>query len=49
MNAEIILLVGLALGLHMHGPPAVAADVYFNDFNGPLGSQYPEWTSSAVN
>jgi hypothetical protein len=49
MNAKIILLVGLALGLHMHGPPAVAAAVYFNDFNGPLGSQYREWTSSAVN
>jgi len=23
-----------------------AADVYFNDFNGPLGTAYPEWTSS---
>jgi hypothetical protein len=25
---------------------ASAADVYFNDFNGPIGTSYPEWTSS---
>jgi hypothetical protein len=25
---------------------AFAADVYFNDFNGRLGTSYPEWTSS---
>ena len=25
---------------------ASGADVYFNDFNGPHGSTYPEWTSS---
>lgn len=23
-----------------------AAEVYFNDFNGPIGSTYPEWTSA---
>ena len=23
-----------------------AAEVYFNDFNGPVGSTYPEWTST---
>jgi len=23
-------------------------DLYFNDFNGPLCSKYPEWTSSAI-
>jgi uncharacterized protein (TIGR03437 family) len=27
-------------------PAAFAADVYFNDFNGPRGAIYPEWTSS---
>src|SRR5260370_1425938 len=27
-------------------PGAYAADVYFNDFNGPAGSSYPEWTST---
>ena len=27
---------------------ALAEDVYFNDFNGPPGSVYPEWTSSAI-
>ncbi len=26
--------------------PSLASDVYFNDFNGPTGSSYPEWTSS---
>jgi hypothetical protein len=25
---------------------AFAADVYFNDFNGPVGTTYPEWTSA---
>jgi hypothetical protein len=26
--------------------PLFAADVYFNDFNGPVGTTYPEWTSA---
>ena len=26
--------------------PLFGADVYFNDFNVPIGSTYPEWTSS---
>jgi hypothetical protein len=26
----------------------LAEDVYRNDFNGPLGTKYPEWTSSEV-
>ena len=26
--------------------PLFAADVYFNDFNGPPGATYPEWTSA---
>jgi hypothetical protein len=26
--------------------PALAADVYFNDFNDPPGTTYPEWTST---
>jgi hypothetical protein len=33
--AGIIALAGSLFG----------ADVYFNDFNGPLGTTYPEWTS----
>jgi hypothetical protein len=27
-------------------PEALATDVYFNDFNGPCGTTYPEWSSS---
>jgi len=27
-------------------PAVFAAEVYFNDFNGPRGATYPEWTSS---
>jgi hypothetical protein len=27
---------------------AEANDLYFNDFNGPVGSTYPEWTSSTI-
>ncbi len=27
-------------------PAAFGADVYFNDFNGPRGTVYPEWTST---
>jgi hypothetical protein len=27
---------------------AQANDLYFNDFNGPTGSTYPEWTSSSI-
>jgi hypothetical protein len=49
MNANVILLAGLALGVHVCVLPAVADEVYFNEFNGPLGSKYPEWTSSAIN
>src|ERR1043166_4638915 len=49
MDAEVILLVGLAFGFHRCVLPAVADDVYFNDFNGPLGSKYAEWTCSAIN
>jgi hypothetical protein len=26
--------------------PLFGADVYFNDFNGPVGTTCPEWTSS---
>src|SRR5262249_23724 len=36
-----------AIALALGSLPAVfGADVYFNDFNGPRGSTYPEWTSS---
>jgi uncharacterized protein (TIGR03437 family) len=36
-----LVLVVAAISRH-----SLAADVYFNDFNGPVGSSYPEWTSS---
>jgi hypothetical protein len=48
MSFEAILLAGLSLGVQIGALPAIAADVYFNDFNGPIGSKYPEWTSSAI-
>ena len=35
---------GIAVLLVLH--VALAGEVYFNDFNGPLGSAYPEWTST---
>jgi hypothetical protein len=37
-----LVLVTAAVG---QGP---ARDLYFNDFNGPVGSQYPEWSSSPI-
>jgi hypothetical protein len=43
------LLAGLLVGVHLGVLSAIADDVYFNDFNDPLGSKYPEWTSSAIN
>jgi hypothetical protein len=36
-----LVLVVAAISRH-----SLAADVYFNDFNAPVGSSYPEWTSS---
>src|SRR5689334_6789270 len=39
----MIWRIALALGFL---PAAFGADVYFNDFNGPLGTSYPEWTST---
>jgi hypothetical protein len=47
MNFQLVLLAGLT-GVQICVRPAVAGDVYFNDFNGPLGSEYPEWKSSAI-
>ncbi len=48
MNAQIPLLLCLALTAYISVSPVSADDVYFNDFNGPVGSKYPEWTSSAI-
>jgi hypothetical protein len=36
--AFTVLLLALAVSV------LAAADVYFNDFNGPVGTTYPEWT-----
>jgi hypothetical protein len=43
-------LVGCVVALlaGFGGLRTLAADVYFNDFAGPLGSQYPEWASSPI-
>ena len=30
-------------------PRAFAGEVYFNDFNGPVGATYPEWTCGYTN
>ena len=49
MNAKLIVLAALAGGVRIGVLAAAANDVYFNDFNGPLGSKYPEWTSSVIN
>src|SRR5262245_31367568 len=48
VNGKMILLAVLLAGTHPGVPPAVAGDLYLNDFNGPVGSQYAEWTSSAI-
>ena len=41
-------LLLLAVASRLCVVPAFAGDVYFNDFNGPPGTKYPEWTSSAI-
>ena len=48
MNTKVILLSRLAIFAYFSVVPVLAEDVYVNDFNGPLGSKYPEWTSSAI-
>lgn len=35
----------IAASLALVVVPLLAGDVYFNDFNGPPGTTYPEWTS----
>jgi hypothetical protein len=44
----IFTLCHIAIGLALL-PRALAADVYFNDFNGPLGSTYSEWKCHYTN
>ena len=46
MNHSLIFTVALLLSLDVVN--GQAAEVYFNDFNGPIGSKYPEWTSSPI-
>jgi hypothetical protein len=41
VECVVVLLAALS--------PAGAAVLYFNDFQGPVGSNYPEWTSSPIN
>ena len=48
MRCLLILIAGLAIFAAVGVCGALADDVYFNDFNGPLGSKYPEWTSSPI-
>ena len=38
-----LLVLAILTGTLARG--AFGADVYFNDFNGPVGTTYPEWTS----
>ena len=48
MSDKGILFPSLALLAYIFTVPVLAGDVYLNDFNGPIGSKYPEWTSSAI-
>ena len=41
-------LLCLAIAVHLRTMVCLGQVVYFNDFNGPLASQYPEWTSSII-
>jgi hypothetical protein len=45
-----ILAAALAWFLFLTGLPGgePAREIYFNDFNGPVGSVYPEWISSPI-
>ena len=36
----------MGIALAVFSVPMLAADVYFNNFNGPIGSTFPEWTST---
>ena len=38
----------IAIAVLSSAPFVFGQDVYSNGFNGPLGSQYPEWTSSVI-
>jgi hypothetical protein len=42
------LALALALLALMVGSESGAVEVYFNDFNAPLGASFPEWTSSRI-
>ena len=46
LTATTILIGTLFLPGPLCGAPA--GEIYFNDFNGPPGSVYPEWTSSPI-
>jgi hypothetical protein len=47
-------LLGVAVGIQLPrpitppSPPPEEVTVYSNDFNGPVGSTFPEWTSSPI-
>jgi hypothetical protein len=48
MKNRLFLEVCLALFAVVGETRGLADDVYFNDFNGPVGSKFPEWTASPV-
>jgi hypothetical protein len=48
MKHLLFLTVCLALFTAIGVLRGRADDVYFNDFNGPSGSQYPEWTAKPM-
>ena len=48
MKHILFSTVGLFFFMSLGVCGGATNDVYFNDFNGPIGSQYPEWTSSTV-
>ena len=48
MKSLLFSTVRLALFATIGVLGGLADDVYFNDFNGPLGSKYPEWTATPV-
>jgi hypothetical protein len=48
MKRLLVSVAGLTIIAALGVSSTLAEDVYFNDFNGPPGSKYPEWTSSPI-
>jgi len=47
-NPTSIRLSAAISGMFMALSQSSAEQIYFNDFNGPPGSKYPEWSSSTI-